>query len=77
MWLKFMDLIFLLVLLFFAVLQVNDPDPLFWVGLYVVATHSGVTLSPALGKLMAEVIAEDRVPEELAPFGLERFQAFA
>lgn len=45
-------------------------------GLFVVATHSGVTLSPILGKLMAEVIAEDRVPEELAPFGLDRFQAF-
>jgi glycine/D-amino acid oxidase-like deaminating enzyme len=45
-------------------------------GLYVVATHSGVTLSPALGRLMAEHVAEGRQPETLAPFGLERFQAF-
>jgi len=46
-------------------------------GLYVVATHSGVTLSPAVGRLMAELIAEGAVPAALAPFGLERFQAFA
>ncbi|MFT5445714.1 MAG: glycine/D-amino acid oxidase-like deaminating enzyme [Gammaproteobacteria bacterium] len=46
-------------------------------GLFVIATHSGVTLSPAIGKLMAELIAEGRTPDELAPFSLSRFQAFA
>jgi glycine/D-amino acid oxidase-like deaminating enzyme len=46
-------------------------------GLFVIATHSGVTLSPALGRLMAELIAEGRTPQALAPFALERFQAFA
>ena len=37
MWLKSVDLVFALVLLFFAALQFNDPDPLFWIGLYGVA----------------------------------------
>jgi glycine/D-amino acid oxidase-like deaminating enzyme len=46
-------------------------------GLYVIATHSGVTLSPAVGRLMAELIGENRVPQALAPFALERFQGFA
>ena len=45
-------------------------------GLYVIATHSGVTLSPAVGQLMSELIAEGRRPEQLEPFGLDRFQAF-
>ena len=46
-------------------------------GLFVIATHSGVTLSPAVGRLMAELVAEGRTPEALAPFALERFQGFA
>jgi len=46
-------------------------------GLFVIATHSGVTLSPAVGRLMADLIADGRTPDALAPFGLERFQAFA
>ncbi len=46
-------------------------------GLYVVATHSGVTLSPAVGRLMAQLIVEGRTPDVLAPFSLERFQSFA
>lgn len=37
MWLKSVDLVFALVLLFFAALQFNDPDPLFWIGLYGLA----------------------------------------
>lgn len=45
-------------------------------GLFVIVTHSGVTLSPAVGKLMSELIAEGRTPDELAPFSLDRFQAF-
>ena len=45
-------------------------------GLHVVVTHSGVTLAPALGRLVAEAVATSRVPDTLAPFGLERFQGF-
>ena len=35
--LKIIDLVFALVLLSFAVIQLNDPDPLFWVALYGIA----------------------------------------
>lgn len=35
--LKSVDFVFALVLLFFATLQINDPDPLFWIGLYGIA----------------------------------------
>ncbi len=45
-------------------------------GLYVVATHSGVTLSPAVGTLMAQLIVDGHTPDALAPFSLERFQSF-
>ncbi len=41
-------------------------------GLFVVATHSGITLAPALGKLMAQTIATGTVPDMLRPFGLDR-----
>ena len=34
---KIIDLVFALVLLSFGAIQFNDPDPLFWVGLYGVA----------------------------------------
>ena len=46
-------------------------------GLFIIATHSGITLSPAVGKLMAEVVAEGTIPTELEPFSLDRFQAFS
>ena len=45
-------------------------------GLYVIATHSGITLAPAVGSLMAETITSGETPEQLRPFALERFQAF-
>ncbi|MFT4716432.1 MAG: glycine/D-amino acid oxidase-like deaminating enzyme [Paracoccaceae bacterium] len=45
-------------------------------GLFVIATHSGVTLAPALGSLMAELIDTDSVPKMLKPFGLERLSGF-
>jgi glycine/D-amino acid oxidase-like deaminating enzyme len=45
-------------------------------GLFVIATHSGVTLAPALGSLMADQIADGQAPETLKPFNLERFQMF-
>lgn len=42
-------------------------------GLYVVATHSGVTMAPALGELVAREVAEGRAAEELEPFRPARF----
>jgi len=46
-------------------------------GLYLIATHSGVTLAPVLGRLMTETIVDGKVPEPLQPFSLERFPGFA
>ena len=46
-------------------------------GLYLIATHSGVTLAPALARLMTETIVDGLVPEPLQPFSLERFPGFA
>jgi glycine/D-amino acid oxidase-like deaminating enzyme len=45
-------------------------------GLYVIATHSGITLAPVLGRLMAQFIASDNAPPMLAPFGIDRFPGF-
>ncbi len=45
-------------------------------GLFVVATHSGVTLAPAIGALMAEFITTQARPAALAPFTLARFPGF-
>ncbi len=43
-------------------------------GLYVATMHSGVTLAPAVGAMVArEILDGDRDPL-LAPFGLDRFQ---
>ena len=46
-------------------------------GFYLVATHSGITLAPAIGPLMAELIDTGQVPKMLNRFGLERFAGFA
>lgn len=46
-------------------------------GFYLVATHSGITLAPAIGQLMSDLIGTGQVPERLVPFGLERFSGFA
>ncbi len=46
-------------------------------GLFLVATHSGITLAPAIGARMAEWIATGRRPDDLASYGLERFPGFA
>lgn len=40
---------------------------------YVVATHSGVTLGPLLGRLIAEEITSGRPAAQTAPFRPERF----
>lgn len=45
-------------------------------GLFVIATHSGVTLAPALGQLMAELIVDGVKPAALEAFSLDRFQSF-
>jgi glycine/D-amino acid oxidase-like deaminating enzyme len=45
-------------------------------GLFVIATQSGVTLAPALGSLMAEVIVDGHTPDALRPFSLERIEGF-
>ena len=45
-------------------------------GLYVVATHSGVTLSPAVSELMADLIVSGDIPAALSPFTWERLEGF-
>ncbi|MBT3536644.1 MAG: FAD-binding oxidoreductase [Rhodospirillaceae bacterium] len=45
-------------------------------GLYVIATHSGITLAPALGGLMTELIATGQTPDMLKPFTLDRIEGF-
>ena len=45
-------------------------------GLMLMATHSGITLAPVLGRLLAGWIASGSRPATLAPFGLERFAGF-
>ena len=42
-------------------------------GLYVIATHSGVTLGPYLGRLAAEELVGGEMPGPLAPFRFDRF----
>jgi glycine/D-amino acid oxidase-like deaminating enzyme len=44
-------------------------------GLYVMTTHSGMTLGPLLGDLLAEEIIHGRMPAMLAPYRYDRFQA--
>lgn len=45
-------------------------------GLFVIATHSGVTLAPALGQLMTKQVAQGQTDDMLRPFGLERLPGF-
>lgn len=50
--------------------------PLPWAqGLYVMTTHSGITLGPLLGDLLAEEIVRGKMPAMLAPYRYERFEA--
>ena len=42
---------------------------------WVIATHSGVTLGPLLGRLISEEIVRSKPSTELAPFRPERFGA--
>lgn len=41
-------------------------------GLYVAVTHSGVTLAPSIGRMVADEVVSGRRDALLAPFGLER-----
>lgn len=45
-------------------------------GLFLIATHSGVTLAPALGSLMAELVATGNTPALLEPFAITRLPGF-
>ena len=45
-------------------------------GVHIAVTHSGVTLSLVLGRLLADSIEQGGVPDELVPFGVSRFQGF-
>jgi glycine/D-amino acid oxidase-like deaminating enzyme len=40
---------------------------------WVIATHSGVTLGPLLGRLMSDEIVRGKPSSALAPFRPERF----
>ena len=42
-------------------------------GLYIVVTHSGISLAPVLGKLIADCIEDNAVSSQLQPFSLDRF----
>ncbi|HGG05364.1 MAG TPA: FAD-binding oxidoreductase [Aliiroseovarius sp.] len=46
-------------------------------GLSVIATHSGITLAPALAGLMTDWITTGRQPAVLQPFSLDRMPGFA
>lgn len=46
-------------------------------GLHLIATHSGITLAPAIGRMMAETIQTGQMPGLLKPFGLQRFPGFS
>ena len=46
-------------------------------GLFIIVTHSGVTLAPILGRLMADFIDSGTRPEPLSPFSLNRFPGFS
>ena len=43
-------------------------------GLYIACTHSGITLSLVLGKLLAQTMVSGAAATQLQPFGFERFQ---
>jgi glycine/D-amino acid oxidase-like deaminating enzyme len=42
-------------------------------GYYLAVTHSGVTLAPALGRIVADEIVHEREEPRLAPFRPGRF----
>lgn len=45
-------------------------------GLYVIATHSGITLAPVIGEYVARWISTGDQPAALKPYGLSRFAGF-
>jgi hypothetical protein len=42
-------------------------------GLYTAVMHSGITLAPAIGRLIADEVLTGRRDSLLEPYGLERF----
>ena len=42
-------------------------------GLYVAAMHSGITLSPLVGTLMAELLLDGETSADIAPYAIQRF----
>lgn len=44
-------------------------------GLYIATMHSGVTLAPIVGRLVADEVLEERRDDLLTPFGPDRFQS--
>jgi len=46
-------------------------------GAYVAVTHSGATLGPLLGRLIAEEITTGVMPRELEPYRLACFDSHA
>ena len=42
-------------------------------GLYVAATHSGITLAPVVGRLMAELVTTGRTSIPIEQYGISRF----
>ncbi len=45
-------------------------------GLFIVATHSGVTLAPVIGRHMATLVGGGRPETDIAAFSLDRFAGF-
>jgi glycine/D-amino acid oxidase-like deaminating enzyme len=57
-----------------AVGPAADRRPLPWLdGLYLAVSHSGVTLAPVLGRLVAGEVATEAADGLLAPFRPSRF----
>nr|MCH9670126.1 FAD-binding oxidoreductase [Gammaproteobacteria bacterium] len=44
-------------------------------GLHVAVTHSGITLAPRIGELIADGIQLGKAPDDLGPFSFDRFQS--
>lgn len=43
-------------------------------GLYIAATHSGITLAPVIGECLAESVLSGKIPSLIEPFAYDRFQ---
>jgi len=57
----------------YPVYQASESHP----GAFVACVHSGVTLAAVHAGPLAEALAEGRLPQDVAPFGTERFRVRA